>query len=567
MVVHTVSRPASCFLLSLLSAPLACSSEVSGSAPAGPLPATAGASSGGSASLPLDCSQPVAPRAPLRRLTRFEYNNTVRDLGLAAEAPADALPGEELGNGFGNDADVLGVSPLLIDGYRQVAQQVAERLTGDAARLASLTGCEPTAAPAACAGRFIADLGARAFRRPLVAEEASMLQAVFDNGLQLGGSFATGASDVIEAILQSPQFLYRIELGQPTALAGVARPSDYEMASRLSYLMWGSTPDAPLLAAAAAGQLQTQAQVQAQAERLLADARSHDVVRFFHSQWLGIRGLDNLVRNEQYYPTFRAGMGALFRQETEALIEDVVFQGAGSLGALFSADYSFVNDALATFYGMSGVTGGEFRKVSLDASRRLGLLTHASILSATTPGSRTDPVVRGKWVFTKLLCGVVPDPPPGVPQLAEPTPGISVRERLGMHRANEPCKSCHQLMDPFGFAFENYDGVGLWRDMADGVPVDASSEIFTTDVAGPLDGAVELGRKLGQSVDAQHCYVGRWLTYAYGRGETSQDACSRASLEQAFAAAGGNVKQLLVALTQTDAFLYRPASTAPGGQP
>jgi hypothetical protein len=288
------------------------------------------------------------------------------------------------------------------------------------------------------------------------------------------------------------------------------------------------------------------------------------VVRFFHAQWLGIRMLDNLVRNEQYYPSFKPGMGALLREETERFVEDVVFGGQGSLATLLGADYSYVNEQLAGFYGIAGVTGAEFRKVPLDSARRLGFLTHASVLSATTPGSRTDPVVRGKWVFTKLLCGSVPDPPPGVPQLEEPTPGVSVRERLRQHREKEPCKSCHVMMDPFGLTFENYDGVGLWRDVADGVPVDASADITITDVAGPVVGAVELSRKLAASAEVQRCYVGRWLTYAYGRTEDAADVCSRASLERAFSEAGGNVQQLLLALTQTDAFLYRPA---PGGTP
>ena len=251
----------------------------------------------------------------------------------------------------------------------------------------------------------------------------------------------------------------------------------------------------------------------------------------------------------------------------EKITNQFVFSGAGRLGTLFSADYSYLNEALAAFYGVAGVVGPEFRKVSLDTTRRLGLLTQASVLATTTPGSRTDPVVRGKWVFTKMLCGVVPDPPPGVPQLAEPTPGVSVRERLAQHRANEPCRSCHQLMDPLGFAFEHYDGVGLWRDVDNGVPVDASGEVVVTDVAGPLNGAVELSSKLAGSVDAQRCYVGRWLTFAYGRGETPADACTRSTLEQAFAAAGGNVQQLLLGLTQTDAFLYRPAVVAGGGNP
>jgi hypothetical protein len=217
---------------------------------------------------------------------------------------------------------------------------------------------------------------------------------------------------------------------------------------------------------------------------------------------------------------------------------------------------------LATFYGVPGVTGDAFQKVTLDPSRRAGLLTQASVLALTTPGSRTDPVVRGKWLYTKLLCGGIGDPPPDVPKLPEPVPGQSVRDRLAMHRSVEPCKSCHKLMDPIGFGFEHFDGVGLWRDQDNGLPVDDSGELIMSDVAGPFNGLVELGQKLAQSNDVRNCFVGRWLTYAYGRGENGQDACTRTTLQDAFAQSKGNIQALLLALTQTDAFLYRPVVVA-----
>jgi hypothetical protein len=167
-------------------------------------------------------------------------------------------------------------------------------------------------------------------------------------------------------------------------------------------------------------------------------------------------------------------------------------------------------------------------------------------------------VVRGKWVYTKVLCGAVNDPPPNVPQLAEPAPGLSVRDRLAMHRSAAVCNSCHKSMDPLGFGFEHYDGMGQWRDEDNGIAVDDSGEIFDTDASGTFHGAVELGRKLAASQDAQHCFAGHWLSFAYGRMETESDACTRASLEDAFSKSGGRVQDLLLALTQTDAFLYRP---------
>jgi hypothetical protein len=529
-----------------------------GAAPAVTPGATGGPITGLNGQL-MDCGQPNAPRAPLRRLTRFEYSNTIRDLLGVETRPADALPGEELGNGFGNDADALGVSRILIDGYRTIAHELASNATKDPASLSVLMGCNPTIDESTCASKFISDFGARAFRHPLDIAETSALVAMFAKGKQLGGTLNSAAQAVLELVFQSPQFLYRVELGEiADASRNLARPSPYEMATRLSYLLWGSLPDQALVDAARENRLATKSEVMTQARRLLADPRSHDVVRFFHGQLLGTNGLDSLIRNADYYPSFKAGMGSLYRQETEQFIDYVVWQDKGDLATLFSAPFSFLNESLANVYGMTGVSGVDFRKVPLDTKQRGGLLTQASILSLTTPGSRTDPVVRGKWVYTRMLCGVVNDPPPNVPQLAEPTPGLSVRDRLAMHRSAAACNSCHMLMDPIGFGFEHYDGMGRWRDTDNGLAVDDSGEIAGTDAQGTFHGATELGRKLAASQDAQRCFAGHWLTFAYGRLETEGDACTRASLEDAFSKSGGRIQDLLLALTQTDAFLYRP---------
>jgi hypothetical protein len=479
--------------------------------------------------------------------------------------PADALPGEELGTGFGNEADSLGVSRLLVDGYRSIAEQIAKDKTADAATAIATAGCDPAAlGEAACSQAFISEFLGRAFRRPPTPEDLTAYQSTFDSARSIAGDFASGLGAVIARALQAPQFLYRVELGETVdAAKNLARPSPYEMASRLSYLLWGSMPDEALLSAAREGKLGSAEGVRAEATRMLDDARARDVVRYFHGMLLGTRGIDHMERDAEYYPSFKSGMGALFRQETEAFLDDVIWNGSGDLTGIFTAPYTFVNGALAAFYGLPDVTGNDFQKVMLDPSRRAGLLTQASILTVTTPGSRTDPVVRGKWIYTKFLCGKVGDPPPNVPKLPEPTPGQSVRDRLAMHRESEACRGCHRLMDPIGFGFEHYDGVGLWRDQDNGLPVDDSGEIVGTDVAGPFQGVVELGQKLAESRDVRSCFVGNWLTFAYGRAETPADACSRRSLEKAFAESGGNIKALLLELTQTDAFLYRP-TVVPG---
>jgi hypothetical protein len=524
---------------------------------------TVSAGTGGTADLS-KCAQPSVPRAPLRRITRFEYNNTVRDLLGITSNPANALPGEEAGSGFGNDADALGVSRLLIDGYRSVAQQIAKQVTADATAVVALTGCDPAiTGEDKCQQQFLTDYLTRAFRRPPDSDDLSAYKAAFSQGKTLGGTFASGARAVVERSLQSAQFLYRVEVGQSVdATRSLARPTGYEMATRLSYLLWGSMPDKALRDAAAQGKLDSKEGVLAEARRLLADNRAKDSLRYFHDQLYGIGGLDHLERDAGFYPTFKPGMGALFRQETELFLDHVVWKGAGNLATVLTAPYTFANGPLATFYGIPGVSGDAFQMVNVDATRRAGLLTQASVLTITTPGSRNDPVVRGKWLYTKMLCGVVPDPPQNVPKLPEPVPGQSVRERLAMHRADPACAGCHTLMDPIGLPFEHFDGVGLWRDTDNGAPIDDSGQIPTTDVAGPFNGALEFAQKLAQSRDVRTCYAGRYLTYAYGRAINADDGCSRAVAETAFEQAQGNIKELMVAVTQTDGFLLRPL-TAP----
>jgi hypothetical protein len=320
-------------------------------------------------------------------------------------------------------------------------------------------------------------------------------------------------------------------------------------------------PDPALISAAEAGKLDTKEGVLEEARRLVADPRAKDSLKYFHSMLFGHGGLDHLERDAGFYPTFKPGMGALFRQETELFLDDVVWNGAGNLATVFTAPYTFVNGPLATFYGIPNVTGDAFQKVMLDTTRRAGLLTQASILTLTTPGSRTDPVVRGKWVYTKIFCGQIDDPPPDVPKLPDPVPGQPVRERLAMHRADPSCAGCHELMDPLGLPFEHFDGVGLWRDTDNGAAIDTSGAVPEVDVAGPFNGIVELGTKVAQSGDVRRCYAGRYLNYAYGRAITEADSCSANGVAQAFDGTQGNVRELILAVTQTPGFLLRPVTT------
>jgi hypothetical protein len=514
----------------------------------------------GGTTTPVTCPSAAAAPAPLRGLTRFEYNNSLRDLFKEKSRPADVLPSDT----YTNVAEDLQRSPQVIEGYHTLAHNFALLRTQDAAAVADLLGCDSaTAGEATCRQKLIGELVPRMFRRAPLPEDAAEFDEVFTAGARLGGGFAGGVRAVLEVALQSPEFLYRVELGEATATTGVGRPTSYELATRLSYLLWGSTPDPTLLAAAAAGQLSTQEQIATQARRLLADARAHDVVRYFTFQLLHLHDIDYaemLASNVGFTPQ----IATLMQEETNRFIDEVTWQGPGTFQALLTSPVSFVNGPLASFYGVPGVSGDAFVKVSPEPTRRAGLLTQPTVLARSSNGTTTRPTVRGTMVLRDLLCQPLEPPNAGVP--LDPVlldPGGTTRERLTAFTADSMCRSCHQFTDSIGFAFEHYDAVGRWRDTDNGKPVDSSGQLLVGDVQGPLASAIDLGPMLARSHTAQGCYVGTWMTFAYGRREQPEDACTRQFLMDTFARTDGSVRELLVALTQTEAFLTRPVTIKP----
>ncbi|MEY4551145.1 MAG: hypothetical protein RL685_7340, partial [Pseudomonadota bacterium] len=396
------------------------------------------------------------PAAPVRRLTREEYRRTLADLLGEDTGAANTLPPEERGNGFGNDAAFQSVSVLLAESYARVAEEVVERATGDAERIARLLDCDTaTQGEAFCIEHFITQFGARAYRRPLVPDEGARLAAVFAEVRDFDG-FESAFRAVIEVMLQSPAFLYRLELSEPEASTGLARLDGHELATRLSYLLWGTMPDAELQRAAAAGELDAPAQLRSQAERLLQAAPARALVQQFHGVLFGLEGLGNLQRSPVEFPGLPDGLGGLLREETQRFVEQVVFEGAGDLRTLLTSNETFLNRELAQFYGVPGVSGPEFRAVQMDPEQRAGLLTHGSVMNAHTPGIDSHPVLRGLLVRRVLLCNPPPDPPDGINLSVPPLPGASTRQRFEQHRADALCASCHQYMDPIGFGFEHY---------------------------------------------------------------------------------------------------------------
>ena len=504
------------------------------------------------------------PRAPSRRLSRVEYNNTVRDLLGDKTSPGNALPSEPIGNSFGNDANRQSVSSLLAEQYGSVAEAIATRATSNPEQLAALAPCAAqltTDSELECATRSIERLARRAHRRPLVAEEVQELVALWQHARETS-DFATGLSVVIEALLQSPDFLYRIELGEPDPSdPALRRPTGFEMATRLSYLYWGTMPDEALLQAAEAGQLTDRESIREHALRLLdARERSRPMLRFFFDNLLPISGLASLKRDSALFPSFTPEIGALLREETLQYLEREILDEGASWSQIFTRPYSYLNEPLAAFYGIEGVSGKDFRRVPLDTKQRMGLLTQAGVLAGTTHSNVTSPVLRGSFVVQRLMCRTIPLPTGSILEKIkppEPSSGKTGRQRYAAHTAEPVCHSCHQFMDPVGFALENYDAIGMFRAQENGEPIDPAGSM--PDARGgelAFTDAVSMARALAGSRDLSDCFAMNWMSYAYGRSARELDSCTVAMLKQTVAQSEDSIKSLLLSLSQTDAFLY-----------
>ncbi|MBV1857818.1 MAG: DUF1592 domain-containing protein [Nannocystaceae bacterium] len=506
------------------------------------------------------CLEQHGEGAVLRRLTRFEYNNTVRDLLGTQSFPADGFPSEELANGFGNDADAQSVSSLLAERYNIAAEALAVEATGTPDAFARIAPCSTDLDPDdggatdACARSFIETFGALCYRRPLADEEVEAL-AEFEQTLRADADFATSAAGVVEFLLQSPDFLYRVEHGFIDG-QGRRRPTSHEMASRLSYFLWGTMPDSALREAAAADALISGPQVREHAERMLAAPQARAVVRFFFDNALPISGLQYLERDPDRYPRYDAQVGVAMREEVHTFLAHEVFEGPGTWDAALTAPYTFVNETLAAFYGIEGVTGDAFVRVDLDPKRRRGLLTQAGMLAGTIHSNETNPVTRGAFITKALMCTDIPFPTGDIADEVkppDPDSGATARERFSKHSEDAACSGCHAFMDPLGLTFENFDAVGQWRDTENGVVIDASGALpGLGDVAGPL----ELIDGIAASESTHACFVTHWSNFAYGRTATDAHACTQRALTEQFDTSGHDIQQLLIDLTQTDDFLY-----------
>jgi hypothetical protein len=477
------------------------------------------------------------------------------------DVSVSAFPPEERTTKFDTDVGSASLSRLVADAYLSTAQDIALAATE---RLAERVGCGLPAAPAAeteCVHRFIDGFAARAYRRPLADDERTRLRALYAEAraaLDLRGAVQV----IIETVLQAPQFLYRIEAnGAPDPATGVASVGPFELATRLSYFLWGGPPDERLLEAARAGRLAAAGELRAQAERMLDERRGRATVLRFHEQWLSLDGGVGLAKNSKLFPRFTAEVARLMKTELDTFVERSVFDGAGDLRTLLSAPHTYANPALAAYYGLPRPAGQGFERVTVDPSQRAGLLTQGLVMAALATAERTHPIHRGIFVMRDLLCSAPPPPPPGVAadEKVFSTKGMTARQKLQAHEKDPVCAGCHTLIDPPGLALENLDAAGQWRALDEGQPIDARATIPVTDAAGTVNGPGELARKVAASGAARACLVRSWFEFALGRPPTDADACTLAWLQERFTAAGESVRELALALAESDAFRYRAA--------
>jgi hypothetical protein len=518
-------------------------------------------------SLPSD-SDAVPGTAPLRRLTRLEYENTVRDLLGLTTVPKGRIAGFSADQESASSGYLRGGSITAAPDAR-VVMLAAEELAGAALQqVPALLPCSPlpTAVPDqdACADKFIAGFARRAYRRPLADAELADLRALYraQRAPEAGADFKQAIANVITATLQSPYFLYRWELGpaMPTRDGQLVRFNQHEMASRLSYLFWASMPDDKLFAAADGGKLNTPDQIAAEARRLLTDPRAREALNDFHLQWMNMAGLADMPKDPtltDYTPEVAQAM----LKETREFVASV-FQGPkadGKLETLMTSRASFANGALAKIYGLKEVTGAELQPVTLP-EQRMGLFTQGTFLTSKADAIDSHPIKRGDALINRLLCMHLEVPANiMIPPLPEPQPGQTTRERVSIH-SEAACASCHKLIDPIGFAFENYDAIARYREKEENKTVDASGVFPLGSGALTFKNALELLPQLAKAQEVQDCMVTQWWRYALRRGELPTEEPSMKLVREAFRQSGHDMRELLVAFTRTRAFSHRKPS-------
>jgi hypothetical protein len=542
------------WLVALVLAAAACEGQLMEPAGSGS-PGTGGGNAGGSygtGGVDPTGSTYVASESVARRLSQAELDNSVRDVFGDDTRPATRLLIEDEFTPYDNNYTLQQASRTLIDSLEALAEDVAVRALADPAKRAKIVPCTPTGpGDSACFRQVIETVGRRVFRREMREDEITRyltLQSFATESSQyISPDFYRGVELFIRSILQDPEFVYRIEVGTPTATPGIYSLGSYEVASRMSYLLWGSTPDDALLTDAAGGSLGNASSRQAIAERMLDDPRARQQLHRFHAMWMGYRAIPHPPE-----------LVAAFNEETTRLIDRVVFDQPQDYLELFRASETYLTDFLADHYGLPRPAGGA-GWVPYGSTGRAGILSHGSVLAGFSKFSDTSPTQRGIFVKTRLLCQKIRPPPANVD--VDQPPGDDEQfcksDRYSAHREIESCAVCHGQMDPIGFGLENYDVAGRYRTHDEGLPQCTISGQGELPGHGTFSGPAELGQKLIDANLVEPCVVQQYLAFAVGRDLVEVELQATDALAQAFARSGRTFEQLLIAHVASEAFALR----------
>jgi Protein of unknown function (DUF1592)/Protein of unknown function (DUF1588)/Protein of unknown function (DUF1595)/Protein of unknown function (DUF1585)/Protein of unknown function (DUF1587) len=493
--------------------------------------------------------------AALRRLTVDQYENSLADLLGMKVTLTTELEADTAQNGFyAIGAGRATISPAAAEKFELAAYEAAKQALAPERRT-TFVGCTPKAAmDTACTRQFVEAFGGRAFRRPLTAAESTRLVGVAENAQKTLNDFYAGLEFAVAGVLQSPNFLFRVELGEPDpANAARLRYGDYELASRLSYTLWNTTPDATLLDAAKRGELTTSAGLTRETQRLLADPRAQAALDNFQAERLGLSELANLSKADSVYKGMTDDLRNALRDDVLRTLAQYAAPGQDFLD-LFDTKTAFVTPALAQIYGVS-MNGTALTKVELpDSAHRIGLIGKPAFLALNAHSSETSPTLRGKYIRERMLCQSIPAPPPNVvPVLGEPDPNApTMRDRLKAHANDAVCASCHSQMDPLGLALEHFDAIGRYRADDNGHALDTTGTLDGQD----FDGAVELSQLLRDDPRAAACVARQVYRYATAHVELDGEASQIDALVSAFESSGHDFRQLVAQVVQSDGFRF-----------
>ncbi len=505
------------------------------------------------------CVVGVPATTQLPRLSRVQYDNTVKELFNIDMQPSSMLAPDTRGS----------VDQRAWDGFKMAADAVSVAVMANATAKARYITCTPATADmgAACAKTVIETFGRKAFRRPLTAAEVTRFTTLFTNRATLtaGGTFDQAMQVVLKAMLMAPSFITKAETSEATKEGANFVLSGYEVASRLSYMLWQGMPDEPLMTAAGNGSLNTSSGILTQATRMLMDPRARAMVSTFHQQYAhmgeGTRWVD--ITRDPSFTQFSAGLVPTLSAETSRLFEYITFdKGSGTFRDLLTTPVGFVNNQLAPIYGVTGTFTSTLTQTNLDPAQRPGVFTRAGFLTAYSLYDRSSPILRGAFIQKEVLCTAIPMPDNAFLSTPLPTTGATNRERVDAQTADAMCMACHHtLINPTGFTMENYNAIGAWQTAEKGTnaAINTAAEVQIGAGKVAVSNAADLMEKIASSPDAQRCYAQKWVQYAYERVPTDQDACTVNDIAQKMGTPSStySIVNLIADLTQSQTFRYR----------